>query len=54
MPEMRVSIVFDPSANKFTVEFGFSRVVDDEAEAEEAGEADKRLVDAYLVGYGRE
>lgn len=51
MPEMKVKLEM-AAVPGVTVTYEFARVVDSEEEAREAGEDDKRLVDAYQKGYG--
>lgn len=51
MPEMKVSIKGNIGAG-MDITAEFTRVVDTEEEAREAGEEDRGLFDAYMEGYG--
>lgn len=49
--EMKVEIAMDVIPG-VTITFHLTRFVDTDEDAEEAGDADKHLVDAYFRGYG--
>lgn len=51
MPEMKVTITSDVGAG-ITLSFEFTRIVDSEEEAVEAGADDRKLIDWYMEGYG--
>lgn len=51
MTELEVTIVSRIDAD-MTVEFTFKHITTDEHEAEELGANDRRILDAYVAGYG--